>query len=149
MLSIDRQTNEQIVGIDSEDFPSFSRNEPLCLLLDALVVNVFFFFFIRRWNEESHGGDQSQESLTYKGPDSRQVRQVAASGNSVRDRGGVAVAPQGCTTIQQRQGKARAVAQDRIALHRCCQAWRARLIKTLGKLLTLALANWLTEDRAS
>ena len=39
MLSIDRQTNVQIVGIDSEDFPSFSRNEPLRLLLDALVVN--------------------------------------------------------------------------------------------------------------
>ena len=28
MLSIERQTNESIVGIDSEDFPSFSRNEP-------------------------------------------------------------------------------------------------------------------------
>ena len=39
MLSIDRQTNEEIVGIDSEDFPSFSRNEPLRLLLDALAVN--------------------------------------------------------------------------------------------------------------
>ena len=39
MLSIDRQTNEQIVGIDSEDFPSFSINEPLRLLLDALAVN--------------------------------------------------------------------------------------------------------------
>ena len=30
---------------------------------------------------------------------------MAASGNSVRDRGGVAIAPQGCTTIQQRQSK--------------------------------------------
>ena len=39
MISIVRQTNESIVGIDSEDFPSFSRNEPLRLLLDALVVN--------------------------------------------------------------------------------------------------------------
>ena len=39
MLSIDRQTNEKIVGIDSEDFPSFSRNEPLRFLLDALAVN--------------------------------------------------------------------------------------------------------------
>ena len=39
MLSTDRQTNEEIVGIDSEDFPSFSRNELLHLLLDALVVN--------------------------------------------------------------------------------------------------------------
>ena len=39
MFSIDRQTNEQIVGFDSEDFPSFSRNEPLRLLLDALAVN--------------------------------------------------------------------------------------------------------------
>ena len=39
MLSIDRQTNEQIVRIDCEDFPSFSRNEPLRLLLDALAVN--------------------------------------------------------------------------------------------------------------
>ena len=39
MISIVRQTNESIVGIDSEDFPSFSRNEPLLLLLDALVVN--------------------------------------------------------------------------------------------------------------
>ena len=27
------------MGIDSEDFPSFSRNEPDPLLLDALVVN--------------------------------------------------------------------------------------------------------------
>ena len=27
------------MGIDSEDFPSFSRNEPLRLLLDALDVN--------------------------------------------------------------------------------------------------------------
>ena len=51
------------------------------------------------------GEEQSQESPTYKGPDSRQVRQVAASGNSIRDRGGVAIAPQGCTTIQQRLGK--------------------------------------------
>ena len=39
MLSIDRQTNEQIVWMDSEDFLSLSRNEPLHLLLDALVVN--------------------------------------------------------------------------------------------------------------
>ena len=62
-------------------------------------------FFLRRWNEESQGEEPSQESPTYKGPDSRQVRQVASSGNSVRDRGGVAIAPQGCTTIQQRQGK--------------------------------------------
>ena len=31
--------NKEIVGIDSEDFPSISRNEPLRLLLDALVVN--------------------------------------------------------------------------------------------------------------
>ena len=27
------------MGSDSEDFPSFSRNEPLRPLLDALVVN--------------------------------------------------------------------------------------------------------------
>ena len=27
------------MGVDSEDFPSFSRNEPLRLLLDALAVN--------------------------------------------------------------------------------------------------------------
>ena len=39
MLSIDRQTTEYIVGMDSEDFPSFSRNEPLRLLLAALAVN--------------------------------------------------------------------------------------------------------------
>ena len=39
MISIIRQTNGSIVGSDSEDFPSFSRNEPLRLLLDALVVN--------------------------------------------------------------------------------------------------------------
>ena len=39
MISIVRQTNEPIVGIGSEDFPSFSRNEPLRLLIDALVVN--------------------------------------------------------------------------------------------------------------
>ena len=39
MLSIDRQTNEQIVGMDSEDFPLFFRNESLRLLLDAFVVN--------------------------------------------------------------------------------------------------------------
>ena len=39
MISIVRQSNESIVGIDSEDFPSFSRNEPLRLLLDALVRN--------------------------------------------------------------------------------------------------------------
>ena len=31
----------------------------------------------------------------------------------------------------------RAVAQDMIALHRCCQAWRARPLKTRGKLLSL------------
>ena len=39
MISIVRQTNESIAGIDSEDFPSFSRNESLRLLLDALVMN--------------------------------------------------------------------------------------------------------------
>ena len=39
MLYIDRQTNESIVGMDSEDFPSFSRNGPLHLLLDVLSVN--------------------------------------------------------------------------------------------------------------
>ena len=39
MLSIDCQTNEEFVGIDSEDVLSFSRNEPLRLLLDAPVVN--------------------------------------------------------------------------------------------------------------
>ena len=39
MLSTDRQTNEEIVGIDSEDFLQFSRNELLHLLLNALVVN--------------------------------------------------------------------------------------------------------------
>ena len=39
MISIIRQTNGSIVGFDSEDFPSFSRNEPLRPLLDALVVN--------------------------------------------------------------------------------------------------------------
>ena len=39
MISIVRQTNESIVGVGSADFPSFSRNEPLRLLLDALVVN--------------------------------------------------------------------------------------------------------------
>ena len=39
MLSIDRQTKEWIVGIDSEDFPWFSRNESLRLLLDSFVVN--------------------------------------------------------------------------------------------------------------
>ena len=39
MLPIVRQTNEQIVEIGSEDFLSFSRNEPLRLLLDAFVVN--------------------------------------------------------------------------------------------------------------
>ena len=37
MISNVRQTNESIVGIGSEDFPSFSRNEPLRLLIDALV----------------------------------------------------------------------------------------------------------------
>ena len=36
MISIVRQTNESIVGIDSEDFPFFSRNKPLHLLLDVL-----------------------------------------------------------------------------------------------------------------
>ena len=39
MLSIDRQTNESTVGMDCEDFLSFSRNEPLRPLLDAFVVN--------------------------------------------------------------------------------------------------------------
>ena len=39
MLSIDRQTNEQIVGMDSGDFLFSSRNEPLHLLLDVLSVN--------------------------------------------------------------------------------------------------------------
>ena len=39
ILSIDRQTNEERVGTDSENFLSFSRNEPLHLLLDADVVN--------------------------------------------------------------------------------------------------------------
>ena len=39
MLSIDYQTNEQIVGMDSEDFPLFSRNEPLHRLLDVLAEN--------------------------------------------------------------------------------------------------------------
>ena len=39
MLSIDRQTNEKIVGMDFEDFHLFSRNEPLHLLLDVLYVN--------------------------------------------------------------------------------------------------------------
>ena len=39
MLSIDRQTNEWTVGMDSEDFSLFSRNEPLHLLLDEFVVN--------------------------------------------------------------------------------------------------------------
>ena len=38
ILSIDRQTNEWIVGMDSEDFPLFSRNEQLHLLLDVLTV---------------------------------------------------------------------------------------------------------------
>ena len=33
------QTNEQIVEMDSEDFPSFSRNEPLHHLLDVLSEN--------------------------------------------------------------------------------------------------------------
>ena len=37
MISNVRQTNESIVGIGSEDFPSFSRNEPLRLLINALV----------------------------------------------------------------------------------------------------------------
>ena len=39
MLSIEHQTSEWIVGIDSGDFLSFSRNEPLRLLLNAFVVN--------------------------------------------------------------------------------------------------------------
>ena len=39
MNSIVHQTNESIMEIDSDDFPSFYRNEPLRLLLDALVVN--------------------------------------------------------------------------------------------------------------
>ena len=39
ILSIEHQTSEQIVGIDSEDLLLFSRNEPLRLLLDAFVVN--------------------------------------------------------------------------------------------------------------
>ena len=39
MLSIDRQTNEKTVGMDSEDFLLSSRNEPLHLLLDVLSVN--------------------------------------------------------------------------------------------------------------
>ena len=39
MLSIDRQTNEQTVGIGSEDFPSFSKNEPLHPLLDVVAEN--------------------------------------------------------------------------------------------------------------
>ena len=39
MISTVRQTNESIVGIDFEDFLSFSRNEPLHLLPDAHVVN--------------------------------------------------------------------------------------------------------------
>ena len=39
MLSIDRQTNEKIVQIDSEDVLSFYRNEPLHLLLNVLSVN--------------------------------------------------------------------------------------------------------------
>ena len=38
-LSIDRKTNEKIVGIVSADFPLFSRNEPLHLLLDVLSVS--------------------------------------------------------------------------------------------------------------
>ena len=36
-----------MVGIDSEEFPSFSRNEPLRLLLDALVVNDEENYFLR------------------------------------------------------------------------------------------------------
>ena len=40
MLSIDRVTNEKIVRMDSEDFPLFSRNAPLHLLLDVLAENV-------------------------------------------------------------------------------------------------------------
>ena len=39
MLSNDCQTNVESVGIDSEDIPLFSRNEPHRLLLDAFAVN--------------------------------------------------------------------------------------------------------------
>ena len=39
MLSIDRQTNELIAGMDSEDFPLFSRIELLHRLVDVLSVN--------------------------------------------------------------------------------------------------------------
>ena len=39
MLSINRQTNEELVGTDSEDIPLFSRNEPLHRLLDVLSVS--------------------------------------------------------------------------------------------------------------
>ena len=39
MLSIDYQTTEQNVRTDSEDFPSFTRDEPLHPLLDVLSVN--------------------------------------------------------------------------------------------------------------
>ena len=39
MLFIDRQTNEKIVGVDSEDFLQFSRNEPPHPLLDVLAEN--------------------------------------------------------------------------------------------------------------
>ena len=35
----------------------------------------------------------SHKSRQTKGPDSRQVKQVAACGNSIRDRRGVAIAP--------------------------------------------------------
>ena len=39
MLSIDYQTNKEFVRMDSEDFPLFSRNEPLRHLLDVLSVS--------------------------------------------------------------------------------------------------------------
>ena len=40
MLSIDRQTNKEFAQIDTEDFLSFSKNEPLRHLLVVLSENV-------------------------------------------------------------------------------------------------------------
>ena len=53
---------------------------------------------------------KSQERPSCEGPHSRQVRHVAASGNNIRDCGGVA--PQSCTTIQQGQGKRSCARRD-------------------------------------
>ena len=93
-------------------------------------------FFSRR-NDESLGGKRAQvRRADCKGPDSRQVRQVAANGNSAH--------PTAARRSSRDRANARAVAQDRRA-----PSLARTASQDARQTLHFGFANWLTKDRAS